>query len=84
MDLFFLFLQGFLCSSVGKSPQNVEKIARFPGGEKSAESCHACGCHGFFGPNFGVSGIRASVGGPADRQFCVVCKHLGGKPSRSS
>ena len=30
--------------------QNVEKIARFPGREKIAESCHVCGCHGFFGP----------------------------------
>ena len=28
----------------------MEKIARFPGGEKGAESCHVSGCHGFFGP----------------------------------
>ena len=27
------------------------KIARFPGGEKSVESCHVSGCHGFFGPD---------------------------------
>ena len=26
------------------------KIARFPGGEKSVESCHVCGCHGFLVP----------------------------------
>ena len=45
--IFFPFLQVFLCNLVRKSPQNVEKIARFPGGEKSAESCHVSGCHGF-------------------------------------
>ena len=39
---------GLLCKLVRKSPQNVEKIARLPGGEKSVESCHASGCHGFF------------------------------------
>ena len=38
----------FRCTLVRKSPQNVEKIARFPGGEKSVESCHVSGCHGFF------------------------------------
>ena len=37
-----------LSSLVRKWPQNVEKFARFPGGEKSVESCHVCGCHGFF------------------------------------
>ena len=26
----------------------MEKIVRFPGGGKSAESRHVCGCHGFF------------------------------------
>ena len=46
---------GFLCNLVGKSPQNVEKIARFPDGEKGAESCHVSGCHGFFGPDCGDS-----------------------------
>ena len=30
----FLFLQGFLCNLVRKLPQNVEKIARLPGGGK--------------------------------------------------
>ena len=29
----------------------VEKIARSPGREKVVESCHVCGCHGFFGPD---------------------------------
>ena len=29
------------------SPHNLEKIARFPAGEKCTEPCHACGCHGF-------------------------------------
>ena len=27
----------------------MEKLPRFPGGEKSAESCHVSGCHGFVG-----------------------------------
>ena len=44
---FFPFLQ-VLC--VRKWPQNVEKIAQFPSGEKSVESCHVSCCHGFFGP----------------------------------
>ena len=30
----FVFLQLFLCNSVRKHPKNVEKIARFPDGEK--------------------------------------------------
>ena len=42
---------GFMCKLAWKSPQNVEKIARFPGREKCAESCHVSGCHGFFGPD---------------------------------
>ena len=28
----------------------MEKIARFPGGEKGTESCHVSGCHGFLVP----------------------------------
>ena len=42
------FSPGSLCNSVRKSPQKLEKIARFPGSEKSVESCHVSGCHGFF------------------------------------
>ena len=38
-------------SPVRKSPQNMEKIARFPGGEKHAESCRVSGCHGIFRPD---------------------------------
>ena len=30
----------------------MEKIARFPCGEESVESCHVSACHGFFGPEF--------------------------------
>ena len=33
---------------VRKSPQKVEKIARFPGGEKSVESCHVSDCDVLF------------------------------------
>ena len=47
----FPFSPGLLCNLVRKRPQNVEKIARLPGGEKSAQSCHVSGCHGFFGPD---------------------------------
>ena len=48
VDSFSFFSPGFLCNLVRQSPQNLEKIARFPGGEKSVESCHVSGCHGFF------------------------------------
>ena len=48
VDLFFPFSPGSLCNLVRKWPQNVEKVAGFPGGEKSVESCHVSGCHGFF------------------------------------
>ena len=48
------FSPGFLCSLVGKSPQNMERIARFPGREKSVESCHVSGCHGSFGPDIRI------------------------------
>ena len=50
--IFFPFSPGFLWTKERKSPQNVEKIARFLGGEKRAESCHVSGCHGFFGPEY--------------------------------
>ena len=29
----------------------MEQIARFPGGEIIAESCHVSDCHGFLGPD---------------------------------
>ena len=32
----------------------MEKIARFPGGEKIAESCQVSGCHGFWGALIGT------------------------------
>ena len=44
---FFPFSPGFLFDLVRKSPQNTENIARFPGAEESAESCHVSGCHVF-------------------------------------
>ena len=49
--IFFLFSPGLLWSLARKWPQNVEKVARFPGGEKGVESCHVSGCHGFFCPD---------------------------------
>ena len=45
---FFHFSPGSLCNFVSKWAQDVEKFARFPGGEKRVESCHVSGCHGFF------------------------------------
>ena len=39
---FYPFSPGFMRSLV------LEKIARFPGGEKRVKSCYVCGCHGFF------------------------------------
>ena len=62
MDCFPLS-PGFLCNLVRKSPQNVEKVARFTGGEKSAESCHVSGCHGFTVPNV-LSFFRDFCAGP--------------------
>ena len=50
---------------VGKSPENVEKIARFPGGGKGAESCHVCGCHGFLVPAFAsFLALQPAAGAP--------------------
>ena len=49
--IFLPFPPGFPCNLVRKSPQNVDKIARFPGGAKRVESCHVSGCHGFSGPD---------------------------------
>ena len=50
---FFPFLQVYLlCNLVRKRPQNMEKIVRFPGGERGVESCHVCGCRGFFRSRF--------------------------------
>ena len=48
--IFYLFSWSFVHVLIRKSPQNVEKIARFPGGEKSAESCHVSGRHSFLLP----------------------------------
>ena len=51
--IFVCFSRAFLSSLQRKAPQNVEKIARLPGGEKRVKSCHLSGCHGchgFFGP----------------------------------
>ena len=42
---------------VRKSSQNVEKIARSPGGKKSVESCHVPGCHAFFSPDISFLGV---------------------------
>ena len=39
------FSPGFLCNLARRSPQECGEYCRFPGGEKSAESFHLCGCH---------------------------------------
>ena len=49
---FFPFSPGYCVCNLRKLPQNVEKIARYPGGEKSVGSCHVSGCHDF-GPDKG-------------------------------
>ena len=46
VDIFF-FTPGCLCSFARKSPQNVKKIARFPGAETFRTYTKAR-CHGFF------------------------------------
>ena len=48
----YLFSPGSMCVLVRGPPQNVEKVARFLGGEESVESCHVSGCHGCFGFRF--------------------------------
>ena len=68
------FSPGFLCNFVRKRPQNVEKIARFPGREKSVESCHVSGCHGFFGPDNFLSNGAAKGGENARLETCLVGK----------
>ena len=48
-SILFLVSQGFLCNfNLRKEiAPNVERIAQFPGGEKSVESCRVSGCHVF-------------------------------------
>ena len=53
---FIPFLQVYCVTS------KLENIARFPSGEKSVESCHVCGCHGFFSPEHLKSHFPPSVG----------------------
>ena len=59
---FFSSFWGFLCNSERKWPQNVEKIARFPGGENSVESCHVSGCHGYIRSEYGLTGCVQTNG----------------------
>ena len=59
----------------------MEKNVRFPGGEKSVESRHVSGCHGFFGPEFcALSPCRKSVFvaqmAVQDSQVGVYCNAL--------
>ena len=73
---FFYVSPGFLCSLVRKSPQNVEKIAQFPGGEKIAESCHVPGCHGFYGPDiFPFPDIPVRIVSPGVCITSVLIQH---------
>ena len=46
----FPFLEVFCVIRCRNRPKMLEKIARFPGEKKTAESCHVSGCHGFLGP----------------------------------
>ena len=46
----FPFFSRFSVQFSKEIAKNVEKIARFPDREKSAESCHLSGCHGFSVP----------------------------------
>ena len=43
--MFVPFCPRSMCNLIRKSPQNVDKIARFPE-KKNAESCHGSGCYG--------------------------------------
>ena len=47
-----------------KSKEKKDRdIAPFPGGEKSAESCHISGCRGFLVPTLGCLGKSSKEGG---------------------
>ena len=58
-------MEEFSVQSGKEIPPNGEKIAWLQGGEKSVESCHVSGCHGFFGPEIRVcaqeSGLQAKI-----------------------
>ena len=49
----------------------MEKTPRFPGGEKSVESCHVSGCHGFPKESF-----KAIFGNNLTRIFSLVLKGI--------
>ena len=48
-----------------KSGESSEKSS----GENRVKSCHVCGCHGFFGPDFSVSGENWSLNGHLRANF---------------
>ena len=62
----------FLCNSVRKSPQFLEKAARFPGGDKSIESCRVSGCgseSNILSSVFGGGGPRKTATIPSKPRF---------------
>ena len=68
--MFLHFSPGSLCSSTRKSPQNVEKFARFTGGEQGVASCHVSDCHGFLVANVADCGSQLWSRWLQD---CLVC-----------
>ena len=50
LDFFVLFLQYFSAQFSKTSPLKSGESSEKSSGENRVESCHVCGCHGFFGP----------------------------------
>ena len=49
-----------MCSLVRKSPPNVEKIARFPGGEKAQNPVTSLAVMVFLGPECGLNRLKVA------------------------
>ena len=82
----FPFSPGLVCNLGRKRPQDVEKIARGPGREKSVESCHVCGCHVFFRkfPLYSVPGMQNKrLKSKYNRATELACSELGANVGRS-
>ena len=55
---FFAFSPAFLVQFSKTSPLKSGESSEKSSGENRVKSCHACGCHGFFGPELSCEDLR--------------------------
>ena len=48
----FAFSPVFMCNLVRRAPLKCGESSEKSSAENRVKSCHVCGCHGFFGPEF--------------------------------